>query len=127
KDFIGKRRFDVVLLGWTVPQDPDSYDVWHSSKTKPEELNFVSFKNKEVDKLLEDGRSTFDKNKRKQCYYRLQEILAEELPYIFLYIPDSLPAISSRFYGITPAPLGIDYNFREWFVPQDQQKYIFKQ
>ena len=127
KDFIGKRRFDAVILGWTTPHDPDSYDVWHSSKTKPEELNFVSFKNAEVDRLLDDGRNTFDIHKRKQCYFRFQEILAEELPYIFLYVPDALPVVSSRFYGIKPAPLGIDYNFIEWFVPREKQKYILMQ
>jgi len=33
KEFINKRRFDAVILGWTVPMDPDLYDVWHSSKT----------------------------------------------------------------------------------------------
>lgn len=122
-DFINKRRFDTTILGWTVTLDPDLYDVWHSSKTKPGELNFVSYKNEEVDELLEKGRSTFDQEARKQYYYRIQEILAEEQPYTFLYVPDSLPIISARFRGIEPAPLGIGYNFIKWYVPKDEQRY----
>ncbi|MDD4955718.1 MAG: peptide-binding protein [Candidatus Omnitrophica bacterium] len=121
--FIDKRRFEAVILGWSIGLDPDQYDIWHSSKTKEKELNFVSFKNEEVDKLLEEGRRTFDIEKRKKAYFRIQEILAEELPYIFLYVPDSLPIVSSRFEGIVPAPIGIGYNIEKWYVPKRLQKY----
>jgi len=123
-DFINKRRFDATILGWTITLDPDLYDVWHSSKTKPGELNFISYKNEEVDDLLEKGRSTFNRTERKRCYDRIQEILAEDQPYTFLYVPDSLPIVSSRFKGIKPAPLGIGYNFIKWYVPMGEQKYV---
>ena len=122
-DFINKRRFDAVILGWTIPLDPDAYDVWHSSKTKPEELNFISYKNPEVDEMLEKGRSTFDPKERKKYYDRFQEILAEDQPYTFLYVPESLVIINKRFRGIEPAPIGLEHNFIKWYVPKDEQKY----
>ncbi|MGA3208159.1 MAG: peptide-binding protein [Syntrophales bacterium] len=123
-DFINKRRFDATILGWTVPLDPDIYDVWHSSKTGPQELNFISYKNDEVDRLIEKGRGTFDQKERKRYYDRIQEILAEDQPYTFLYVPDALPIIHARFHGIEPAPLGIGYNFIKWYVPKEEQKLI---
>ncbi len=123
-DFINKRKFDATLLGWTIPLDPDIYDVWHSSKTAPEELNFVSYKNKEVDELLEKGRSTFNQEARKKCYDRIQEILAEEQPYAFLYAPDALPIIDARIRGVEPAPLGIGHNFIKWYVPKEEQRLV---
>jgi len=123
-DFINKRRFAAVILGWTISLDPDVYDVWHSSKTAPEELNFMSYKNREADELLEKGRGTFNQKERKKYYDRFQEILAEDQPYTFLYVPDELIIISNRFRGIEPAPIGLDYNFIKWYVPQDEQKYI---
>jgi peptide/nickel transport system substrate-binding protein len=122
-NFIDTGRFEVVLLGWTVSQDPDIYDIWHSSKTAPKELNFIHFKNAEVDRLLDEGRSTFDIEKRKACYYRIQDILAYEQPYTFLYVPDALPCVSSRFHGIQPAPAGIGYNMIKWYVPKEEQVY----
>ncbi len=124
KEFINKRKFDVTILGWTIPMDPDLYDVWHSSKMGPDELNFISYKNAEVDDLLEKGRSTFDLKERKRCYDRVQEILAEDQPYTFLYCPDALPIISARFRGIEPAPIGIGYNFIKWYVPKEEQKLV---
>ena len=123
-DFINKRNFDATLLGWTIPLDPDIYDVWHSSKTAPEELNFVSYKNKEVDELLEKGRGTFDQVARKKYYDRIQEILAEEQPYTFLYVPDALPIVDGRIRGVEIAPLGIGYNFIKWYVPKGEQRLV---
>lgn len=120
-NFIDTGRFEVVLLGWTISQDPDIYDIWHSSKTEPKELNFIRFKNAEVDRLLVEGRGTFDVEKRRACYYRIQEILAQEQPYTFLYVPDALPAVSARFRGIEPAPAGIMHNLIKWYVPKAEQ------
>ena len=126
KQFINKRRFDATILGWTVPLDPDIYDVWHSNKMGPAELNFISFKNNEVDVLLEKGRSAFDRNERKRCYDRIQKILAEEQPCTFLYVPDALPIINARFRGIEPAPIGIGHNFIKWYVPIEEQRLVMK-
>lgn len=123
KEFVNPRKFDAVILGWSIPPDPDAFDVWHSSKTGPAELNHVSFKNAEVDALLEKGRRTFDQEERRKAYARFQEILAEEQPYVFLYVPDALPIVSARFRGIVPAPAGIAYNFTRWWVPKAEQKY----
>ncbi|HOW57808.1 MAG TPA: peptide-binding protein [Smithellaceae bacterium] len=123
-DFINKRRFAALIMGWTIPLDPDAYDVWHSSKTAPEELNFISYKNAEVDELLEKGRSTFSQRERKKYYDRFQEILAEEQPYTFLYVPDDLLIINKRFRGVELTPLGIGHNFIKWYVPRDEQKLM---
>ena len=123
KEFIDKGNFEVVLLAWMTSQDPDMYDIWHSSKTKPGELNFIGYNNQEVDRLLEQGRSTFDLEQRKKAYFRIQEILADEQPYTFLYVPDALPVVSARIRGIEPAPAGIGHNLIKWYVPKQEQRY----
>ena len=125
-EYIDKKKFEATILGWTIGQDPDLFDVWHSSKTHFKELNFISYKNKEVDRLIMEGRHTFDLEKRKRAYFRIQEILAEDQPYTFLYVPYSLPVIHKRFRGIKPAAAGISYNFIKWYVPKPEQKYTIK-
>lgn len=121
KEHIDKGNFDVVMLAWNISQDPDMYDIWHSSKTKPGELNFIGYNNPEVDRLLVEGRSTFDVEKRKRAYFRIQEILADEQPYTFLYVPDALPVVNARIRGIEPAPAGIGHNQIRWYVPKNEQ------
>ncbi|WP_420263743.1 peptide-binding protein [Candidatus Magnetominusculus dajiuhuensis] len=115
-EFIDKKRFDAVILGWGIGMDGDQYDIWHSSKTKEKEFNFVSYANPEVDELLETGRRTFDIEKRKAAYYKIQEILADELPYVFLYVPDALVVVNKKFMGIKPTTIGIGYNLPKWYV-----------
>ena len=125
-EYIDKKNFEATLLGWTMGQDPDLFDVWHSSKTHYKELNFISYKNEEVDRLIMEGRHTFDREKRQKAYFRIQEILAEEQPYVFLYVPYALPIIHKRFRGIEPAAAGISYNFTQWYVPKPEQKYTIQ-
>jgi len=122
-EYIDKRRFEAVLLGWSLARDPDCFDLFHSSKTKEGEFNFVGYKNAEVDRLLEEGRRTFDQEKRKQIYHQIHKIIYDEQPYMFLYVPDSLSILHRRFRGVEPAPIGIGYNFIKWWVPQAEQKY----
>jgi peptide/nickel transport system substrate-binding protein len=123
-EYIDKKRFEAVILGWSTGVDPDQYDIWHSSKTDYKELNFISYKNEEVDDLLEKARRSFDREERKRYYFRFQEILAEEQPYTFLYVPYALPVIHARFRGIKPAPAGITYNFIRWYVPTREQRVV---
>jgi peptide/nickel transport system substrate-binding protein len=123
KEYIHKRRFEAVIMGWGIGLDPDQYDVWHSSKTQPQELNFISYQNQEVDELLEKGRSTCVQDERKKYYDRLQEVFAEEQPIMFLYFRDALPVAASRVHGIIESPNGIRYKFHEWFVPKQAQRY----
>ncbi len=122
-EFIDKRRFEAVILGWSIGLDPDQYDIWYSGKTKEKEFNFVGYGNPEVDALLEKGRRTYDIAERKKAYNRIQEILADELPYIFLYVPDATQIVHARFKGIKPSPIGIEYNLPKWYVPMQLQRH----
>ncbi|MEK6744711.1 MAG: ABC transporter substrate-binding protein, partial [Nitrospirota bacterium] len=117
---IDKRSFDAIILGWSMSRDPDLYDIWHSSKTKKGEYNFIGYNNPEVDRLLVQGRRVFSVEERKKIYYRIHEILADEQPYAFLYVPDATPIVHKRFKGIEVAPLGIMYNFNKWYVPKNR-------
>ncbi|MBN2373669.1 peptide-binding protein [bacterium] len=122
-NFIDQRKFEAIILGWGLSRDPDLYDIWHSSKTAPQEFNFVSYKNFEVDRLIVEGIRTFDIEERKRIYYKLHEILAEDQPYTFLYVADALPVVHRRFRGIKKAPIGIWYDFIKWYVPEHEQRY----
>lgn len=115
KEFVNTGNFDALILGWNILQDPDLYDVWHSSKIGNGGLNHIGFRNAEADALLEEGRSTLDQAKRKLLYDRFQEILHEEQPYCFLYVAQALPIVNKRIQGIVPAPAGISYNFDRWW------------
>jgi len=122
-EFINKKNFEAVLLGWSLSRDPDNFDIFHSSKTREGEFNFVGYRNQEVDGLLVEARRVFDQEKRRSYYHQVHRIIYDDQPYMFLYAPDNLSILNARFNGIKPAPLGIGYNFIDWWVKKQDQRY----
>jgi peptide/nickel transport system substrate-binding protein len=121
--YIDKKNFDALVMGWQLGRDPDNYAMWHSSQQKEGEYNFCGYSNPEVDRWLVEARGTFDMPKREALYHKIHVQIADDLPYIFLYCPDELVAIHKRFQGPEVAPLGLAWNFREWWVPVSEQRY----
>lgn len=76
--------FDIFLTLWEPPVDPDQYVFWHQTQKAS---NLSSYRNVKADKLLEDGRSELSPTKRKQIYMKFQDLLAEDVPAVFLYFP----------------------------------------
>ena len=122
-EFIDKKRFEAIILGWGLGLDPDAYIIWHSSKTKEGEFNFVSYANSKVDALLIKGRETCSQPERRAIYHEVHRLIAEDQPYAFLYFPDALPIIHKRFKGIAPSPIGLTYNLPQWTVPRSRAEW----
>lgn len=76
--------YQALLAIQEVPADPDQYSLWHSTQKTG---NVTNFRNPRIDKLLEDGRKTSDRQERKKIYFDFQRYLVEEVPAIFLYNP----------------------------------------
>ncbi|MDC0335607.1 peptide-binding protein [Pseudodesulfovibrio sp.] len=122
KEFVDKGRFDAIILGWNILQDPDIYNVWHSSMAVDGGLNFTRYTNEVLDDLLERGRRMVEPDKRKPIYDAVQRILHDEVPYCFLYIPKALPIVQARVQNIKAAPAGIAYNSTKWWIPKSLQR-----
>ncbi len=122
-EFVDKKKFEAIIMGWGLSRDPDAYIIWHSSQTGEGQFNFVSYKNEEVDRLLLEGRRTFDHERRKKIYHRVHALIAEDQPYTFLYVPDALPVVHKRFKGIEQSPIGIWHDFIHWRVPEDRVEW----
>jgi peptide/nickel transport system substrate-binding protein len=91
--FINKLEFEATVLGWVTPPDFDAFQVWHSSQTNPQQLNFVGYKNPEVDKLLENIRQEYDPERIRQMAGEIQRIIFEDQPYLFLFVSNSTTVI----------------------------------
>jgi len=59
-----------------------------------------------VDQLLLQGRSTFDRSKRKQSYDEIQRILQDDLPYLSLYHQMNVAIMRSNLDGFVIYPAG---------------------
>lgn len=110
------KDFDAVIIGWSLGLDPDDYSIWHSSQY-PAGFNFIKYVNPEVDRLLEEGRTTMQRDERKKIYARLNRIISEDQPYIFLWYPKVIDGIDRRVGGLSkPGPAGMMVDIEKVFV-----------
>ena len=110
-DVIRPRNFEALLYGEITGADPDPYAFWHSSQIGQSGINIADYANKEVDKLLEDGRLTGDLKTRQEKYKKFQQIIAEDAPAIFLYSPNYTYVQSKKIKG---------FNITSIILPSDR-------
>ncbi|OGY79430.1 MAG: hypothetical protein A3B74_01160 [Candidatus Kerfeldbacteria bacterium RIFCSPHIGHO2_02_FULL_42_14] len=122
---IKPRAYEALLFGEIVGIDPDPYPFWHSSQSKHPGLNLAVFFNKNVDKLLEEARKTSDAEQRRLKYLHFQNILADELPAIFLYNPFYTYAVSQDVRGVASryitTPSDRFRDIVEWYRKTERQ------
>jgi peptide/nickel transport system substrate-binding protein len=77
-----------------------SSHLWHLGETHP-----ATDWEREIDRLMQQQMVTLDYYKRKQLYDRVQEIIAANLPFIFLATPDVLVGAKNSVGNFHPALL----------------------
>ena len=99
-DRVLKGDYQSAMMSWSVDPDPDPYSLFHSSQQPPAGLNVVHYANAEADRLLERGRTTFDRTQRVQIYHQLHDIIASDQPYLFTVQVGYKWAVDKRVKGV---------------------------
>lgn len=97
-------EYQAMLVGWSGRSDPDG-NLYVEFKTGAP-VNFRKWSNAEVDRLLEEGRASLDQSERYDIYRRVQELVAEGSPLVFLYTPTWIHAASDEVQGYQMVPDG---------------------
>ncbi|MDR3345801.1 MAG: peptide-binding protein [Campylobacteraceae bacterium] len=111
---ITPRRFDAFLMGWSLGIKSDAYAIWHSESDKVGGFNLVGYKNDEVDKLIKEAERTIDEDEFGRIYRRIFALIADDKPYLFLFIPKKLTAVNKNISHVYPSIIGITHNILEW-------------
>jgi peptide/nickel transport system substrate-binding protein len=109
---ITKGAYQMYSMRWIGGnQDPDIFEyVFDTASFPPKRANRTFYSNPRVDELIREGRTTLDQQKRKAIYAEVQQILAEELPYINLWYLDNVLVHTNRMRGIEMSAAG-NYDF----------------
>src|SRR5258706_2248334 len=75
--------FQIYLGEYSIPLDPDQYSLWHSYQQN----NITNYRSVRIDKLLEDGRKTTDRQDTVRIYTDFQKYLLDDQPATFLFYP----------------------------------------
>ncbi len=109
------RNFDAAILSWDADFTVNPYALWHSRAIE-DGYNFVAYQNVRVDSLLEKGRAIADREKAMPIWREFQQIIMEDSPYTFLFIPEQLAGISRRVRGVQMDVRGFLCNITHWHV-----------
>ncbi len=114
---IAPRKFDAILLGWGLGLMPDAYSIWDGNSDKKGGFNFVHYHNKEVDKLIKKAERTINKPKLSKLYKRIFKLIAQDKPYLFLYIPNSITVVNKNIKNVSASIIGVMHNENDWIKP----------
>jgi peptide/nickel transport system substrate-binding protein len=105
-------EFQVYSLRWLgANEDPDIFEyAFSSGRIIPNGANRQYYSNPRVDALIAKASTELDQNARRQDCAEIQQILAEELPYINLWYFDNVMVYSKRVRGLEMNPSG-NYDF----------------
>jgi peptide/nickel transport system substrate-binding protein len=119
---VQRGQFDIAFYGTSPSVDARAFwSRFHSDNVARDEpgkqdgSNNMRWRNAEVDRLSEEAEKTLDVAKRKANYNRIQQIVAEEVPIIYLYYRANIEAVSDKIVGPRSHPTRwLTWNVHEW-------------
>lgn len=109
---------EASLYNWTYGSiDPDASTTLRSDGGN----NFSQFKNERVDELLDMGLVEVNTEKRQAIYNEIQEIVAEEVPFLYMMYWDWFNIFTGRIKGLPDSALSGDEIYRkayEWWIEE---------
>jgi peptide/nickel transport system substrate-binding protein len=125
-DNLGVQTYDLAVAGWRggVPFNADQRSFFGAENDVPSSespgFNFGSWYNAEFEELSEQILTMpgCEVPAIQEAAYRVQEIMWEEQPYLFLYSQNSAYAVNSTVEGFEPYPSFGNWNMDAWIVAQ---------
>ena len=99
-------QFQIYITGWTndIP-DPSQLGAYELGFTQSQSYH-SGYHSKEMDDLLEQGQRETNTDKRRDIYYRIQDLALKDSPLIWLYYAPYTIAISKKMTGFVQMATG---------------------
>jgi peptide/nickel transport system substrate-binding protein len=105
--------FDLIIFGWVgTPFLSDKKDLF----TTDSGGNYGHWSNKEADALVEEAIKTFDEDKARDLFNRMDELMVKDAYNLPLFQKPVFLAVYSDFVNVrnNPTAAGPAYNIEEW-------------
>lgn len=98
QDVVVNRDYEGTLAWWSQPPTPD-VTPYYSCEAVNSGNNIPNYCSEELDQLLAAGRLALTPEEQIAAYAEVQQYLAEELPYLYLWYPDIISVKNARLQG----------------------------
>lgn len=119
------RNYDAIMLGWGGAAETDIYQMFHSDQTADGGDNYTYYINPELDKLIDQARTTVDRDKCQKLWWKCHAVLNEDQPYTFMMNPLSVVFYDRRLQNVEVTKLGMNRGW-EYYVPGPMQLHAGK-
>ncbi len=113
-------KYDLNISGWVAGQDPDDHSEFMSDQiprpSHPDGVNYTRYQSKEMDAAQTAALDSYDQAKRKPSYAKIQQLLARDLPIVYIWFPRQAQPISVDFKNFTPNPVNESWNAYQWEI-----------
>ncbi|MDQ6766979.1 MAG: peptide ABC transporter substrate-binding protein [Candidatus Eremiobacteraeota bacterium] len=110
-------NFDVGYFGWYNGADPDDSLLWMCDQMPPNGQNAYRFCNHELDAQEQIALTAYDQATRKRAYFKIQDILTEEEPVIFMLDSRRISSLNTDFKNYKPShAVSTLWNPWEWEI-----------
>jgi peptide/nickel transport system substrate-binding protein len=122
RDALESRDFEAVLVHLPLPGDPDPYPFWHETQVESGQ-NYAGLEHRRISEVIEQARVIVNpgsRERRQELYYEFQELFAQEVPALLLYVPIYTYGVDERIHDVQIGPLMYPFDrFRtihEWWM-----------
>jgi peptide/nickel transport system substrate-binding protein len=74
----------------------------------------IGYNNAEMDRLLDQGRTTIDLDKRKQIYSQVQQLLLQDVPVFYAWDRPFVSVTSNKYTGYKNTILSFFNDLQDW-------------
>jgi len=122
REALETRDFEAVIVHLALPGDPDPYPFWHETQVAGGQ-NYAGFVHRRISEVIEQARVKINRERRQALYYEFQDIFAQEVPALLLYVPVYTYGVDERIHDVQIGPLMYPSDrFRTisewWIVPR---------
>ena len=115
--YVKAGNFDVCFAQNNPGLDPDKASLfWHSDGA----LNFGSYENNEVDRLLHTGRTSDNPRERRSIYRKVHALIAQDYSAVFLFFQRYSVVSTSRLKGVPDiGMIDLFTSVEQWYLTRN--------
>ncbi|MBV9737535.1 MAG: peptide ABC transporter substrate-binding protein [Candidatus Eremiobacteraeota bacterium] len=109
-------KYDLNISAWVSGADPDDSSQFTCATIPPKGNNWYRFCNKEFDAQEAIALTHYDRPTRKRAYARTQEIMAQQIPGVFLFYRKEISAVNPDLRGFSPNGITETWDAYRWQI-----------
>ena len=108
-DMLKRREFDAMIMGWSANSpESDPKQIWHRRSIQDQGDNFIQWDSPQASELIDQGRTTLDREGRMLIWHDFHSVVHEEQPYTFIRVSPWIRMMNRDIGNVQTYPIGLE-------------------